>query len=170
MMSDIAGSRSAEGGMMRVSIHAIALTLAAPALGRASLAGSAPSQRVWTMATPSAPAESIRGSKRRLFRPVSVQLRGFTCKSNVTECAQAHDKLLRTLVELVDDFNRASCTENGDRLDEIPAASRFASGLQEAQVVRDDSPSGGDMPIGNSHMFCLLTRRIDAAGGGAQFL
>jgi hypothetical protein len=38
------------------------------------------------------------------FDSYQCNYEGFTCKSNVTECAEAHDVLLRTHNELVDDF------------------------------------------------------------------
>ena len=39
------------------------------------------------------------------FDKYQCDYEGFTCKSNVTECIAAHDKLLRENNTLVDDYN-----------------------------------------------------------------
>lgn len=60
---------------------------------------------------------------------------GFTCKSNVTECAEAHDSLLRKHNELVDDFNENLELAKGmaTRLDEIETCLRYAGSLEDAK-------------------------------------
>lgn len=75
---------------------------------------------------------------------------GFTCKSNVTECAAAHDKLLRannTLVDeyngllkkhndLIDDFNEnlEIAKDMAARLDDIESCLIYASTLEAARL------------------------------------
>jgi len=61
---------------------------------------------------------------------------GFTCKSNVTECAEAHDALLRKHNELVDDFNENLETARGmaTRLDDVETCLIYASTLDDAKL------------------------------------
>ena len=60
---------------------------------------------------------------------------GFTCKSNVTECVEAHETLLRKHNELVDDFNEnlKIAKDMASRLDEIESCLIYASTLEDAR-------------------------------------
>jgi len=84
------------------------------------------------------------------FDKYQCDYEGFTCKSNVTECAAAHDKLLRenkTLVveyngllkkhnDLIDDFNENLDIAKGmaARLDDIESCLIYASTLEAARL------------------------------------
>ena len=61
---------------------------------------------------------------------------GFTCKSNVTECAEAHDTLLRKHNDLVDDFNEnlEIAKDMAARLDDIESCLIYASTLEAARL------------------------------------
>jgi hypothetical protein len=61
---------------------------------------------------------------------------GFTCKSNVTECAEAHDALLRWHDDLVDDFNENLEIARGmaARLDDVETCLIYASTLEGAKL------------------------------------
>ena len=61
---------------------------------------------------------------------------GFTCKSNVTECVEAHDILLRKHNNLVDDFNRnlEIAKDMASRLDDIESCLIYASTLEDAKL------------------------------------
>jgi len=61
---------------------------------------------------------------------------GFTCKSNVTECVEAHDALLRTHNDLVDDFNDNLEIAKGmaARLNDIESCLIYASTLEAARL------------------------------------
>jgi hypothetical protein len=60
---------------------------------------------------------------------------GFTCKSNVTECADAHDALLAKHNALIEDFNENLEIAKGiaERLDEIETCLIYASTLDQAK-------------------------------------
>jgi hypothetical protein len=60
---------------------------------------------------------------------------GFTCKSNLTECIEAHDSLLRKHNELVDDFNKnlQIAKKMAARLDDIERCLIYASTLEDAK-------------------------------------
>lgn len=68
------------------------------------------------------------------FDPYQCNYEGFTCKSNVTECVEAHDSLLRKHNELVDDFNEnlEIAKRMAARLDDIESCLINASTLDEA--------------------------------------
>jgi len=61
---------------------------------------------------------------------------GFTCKSNVTECVEAHDALLRKHNDLVDDFNENLEIARGmaTRLDGVETCLIYASTLEGAKL------------------------------------
>lgn len=61
---------------------------------------------------------------------------GFTCKSNVTECVEAHDTLLRKHNDLIDDFNDnlKIAKEMASRLDDIETCLIYASTLDDAKL------------------------------------
>mgnify|MGYP001767189247 CR=1 FL=1 len=121
---------------MRVSIAAIALTLAAPAMGQSF------SCRIGTEPACLGYGDTVCSSRgmcvdrnAACFDQYQCNYEGFTCKSNVTECAQAHDKLLRTHNELVDDFNEnlEISRRMAKRLDDIESCLLFASTLEDAK-------------------------------------
>ena len=61
---------------------------------------------------------------------------GFTCKSNVTECVEAHDTLLRKHNDLIDDFNEnlEIAKDMAARLDDIESCLIYASTLEAARL------------------------------------
>ena len=61
---------------------------------------------------------------------------GFTCRSNVTECTEAHDALLRRHNELVDDFNEnlEIARRMAARLEEVETCLIYASTLEDARL------------------------------------
>ncbi len=61
---------------------------------------------------------------------------GFTCKSNVTECVDAHDTLLRKHNDLVDDFNEnlEIAKDMASRLDDLESCLIYASTLEAAKL------------------------------------
>jgi len=70
------------------------------------------------------------------FDSYQCNYEGFTCKSNVIECAEAHDALLRKHNELVDDFNKNLEIARGmaNRLDDIESCLIYASTLEDAKL------------------------------------
>jgi hypothetical protein len=60
---------------------------------------------------------------------------GFTCKSNVTECVEAHGILLQKHNDLVDEFNDNLKTVKklATRLDSIESCLIYASSLEDAK-------------------------------------
>lgn len=60
---------------------------------------------------------------------------GFTCKSKVTECVDAHDTLLRKHNALVEDFNDNLdvARRMADQLDDIETCLIYASTLDDAK-------------------------------------
>ncbi|WP_232419302.1 MULTISPECIES: hypothetical protein [Paracoccus] len=69
------------------------------------------------------------------FDQYQCNYEGFTCKSNVTECVEAHDSLLRKHNELVDDFNEnlEIAKRMAARLDDIESCLIYASTLEAAK-------------------------------------
>ena len=61
---------------------------------------------------------------------------GFTCRSNVTECVETHDALLRRHNDLVDDFNENLEIARGmaARLDDVETCLIYASTLEGAKL------------------------------------
>jgi len=70
------------------------------------------------------------------FDKYKCNYEGFTCKSNVTECAEAHDTLLRKHNALIDDFNENLEIAKGmaTRLDDMESCLVYASTLEDAQL------------------------------------
>ena len=70
------------------------------------------------------------------FNSYQCNYEGFTCKSNVTECADAHDTLLRKHNDLVEDFNDNLdvATRMANQLDDIATCLIYASTLEAAKL------------------------------------
>ena len=70
------------------------------------------------------------------FDQYQCNYEGFTCKSNVTECVEAHDSLLRKYNELVDDFNEnlEIAKKMAARLNDIESCLIYASTLEDAKL------------------------------------
>ena len=70
------------------------------------------------------------------FDSYQCNYEGFTCKSNVTECAEAHDTLLRKHNDLVDKFNESLEIARGmaARLDDLETCLIYASTLEDAKL------------------------------------
>ena len=70
------------------------------------------------------------------FDSYQCNYEGFTCKSNVTECAEAHDALLRKHNDLVDDFNENLEIARGmaARLEDVETCLIYASTLEDAKL------------------------------------
>ena len=60
---------------------------------------------------------------------------GFTCKSNVTDCIDAHDTLLRKYNVLVDDYNEnlKAAKKMASELSDIEFCLIYASNLEDAK-------------------------------------
>lgn len=69
------------------------------------------------------------------FDSYQCNYKGFTCKSNVTKCVDAHDTLLRKHNDLIDDFNKnlKIAKEMAARLDDIETCLIYASTLEAAK-------------------------------------
>lgn len=69
------------------------------------------------------------------FDSYQCNYEGFTCKSNVTECVDAHDTLLRKHNDLVEDFNDNLDVVRGmaNKLDDIETCLIYASTLDDAK-------------------------------------
>ncbi|KPP83624.1 MAG: hypothetical protein HLUCCO07_16305 [Rhodobacteraceae bacterium HLUCCO07] len=70
------------------------------------------------------------------FDSYQCDYEGFTCKSNVTECVDAHNVLLRKHNNLVDDFNAnlEIAERMAARLDDIETCLIYASTLEDAKL------------------------------------
>ena len=70
------------------------------------------------------------------FNSYQCNYEGFTCKSNVTECADAHDTLLRKHNDLVEDFNDNLdvARRMANQLDDIETCLIYASTLEAAKL------------------------------------
>lgn len=70
------------------------------------------------------------------FDSYQCDYEGFTCKSNVTECAEAYDALLKKHNELVDDFNKNLEIAKGmaARLEDVKTCLIYASTLEDAKL------------------------------------
>ena len=91
---------------MRLPILLLALTLASPALGQdfSCRIGTQPACLDYGDTVCSSSGMCV-DQKAACFDKYQCDYEGFTCKSNVTECIAAHDKLLRENNTLVDDYN-----------------------------------------------------------------
>lgn len=69
------------------------------------------------------------------FDKYQCNYEGFTCKSNVTECVEAHDALLQKHNELVDDFNEnlEIAKKMATQLDDIEKCLIYANTLDDAK-------------------------------------
>ena len=70
------------------------------------------------------------------FDSYQCNYEGFTCKSNVTECAETHDMLLRKHNDLVDKFNEnlEIARRMAARLDDVETCLIYASTLEDAKL------------------------------------
>ena len=122
---------------MRLSLLLLALTLASPALGQDF------SCRIGTQPACLDYGDKVCSSRgmcvdqnSACFDQNQCNYEGFTCKSNVTECADAHDTLLRKHNDLVDDFNEnlEIAKDMAARLDDIESCLIYASTLEAARL------------------------------------
>ena len=122
---------------MRLPILLLALTLASPALGQDF------SCRMGTQAACLDYGDTVCSSRgmcvdkdAACFDKYQCNYEGFTCKSNVTECVEAHDTLLRKHNDLVDDFNAnlEIAKDMAARLDDIESCLIYASTLEAARL------------------------------------
>lgn len=91
---------------MRLPILLLALTLASPALGQdfSCRIGTQPACLDYGEKVCSSSGMCV-DQNSACFDKYQCNYEGFTCKSNVTECVEAHDTLLRKHNDLVNDFN-----------------------------------------------------------------
>lgn len=122
---------------MRLPILLLALTLASPALGQNF------SCRIGTQPACLDYGDKVCSSRgmcvdqnSACFDQNQCNYEGFTCKSNVTECVEAHDTLLRKQNDLVDDFNEnlEIAKDMAARLDDIESCLIYASTLEAARL------------------------------------
>ncbi len=114
----------------------LALTLASPALGQnfSCRIGTQPACLDYGDKVCSSSGMCV-DQNAACFDKYQCNYEGFTCKSNVTECAETHDALLRKHNELVDDFNENLELARGmaTRLDEIETCLLYAGNLDDAK-------------------------------------
>lgn len=122
---------------MRLPILLLTLTLAAPALGQDF------SCRIGTQPACLDYGDKVCSSRgmcvdqnSACFDQNQCNYEGFTCKSNVSECVEAHDALLRKHNDLVDDFNAnlEIAKDMAARLDDIESCLIYASTLEAARL------------------------------------
>ena len=122
---------------MRLPILLLAVTFAWPALGQDF------SCRIGTQPACLDYGDKVCSSRgmcvdqnSACFDQNQCNYEGFTCKSNVTECVEAHDTLLRKHNDLVDDFNENLEIAKGmaARLDEIKSCLIYASTIEAARL------------------------------------
>ena len=122
---------------MRLPILLLALTLASPALGQNF------SCRIGTQPACLDYGDKVCSSRgmcvdrnSACFDQNQCNYEGFTCKSNVTKCVEAHDALLRKHNDLVDDFNKnlKIAKDMASRLDDIESCLIYASTLEAARL------------------------------------
>lgn len=123
--------------LMRTLIPLLAIAAASPALGQSF------SCRIGTQPACLDYGDKVCSSSgmcvdrnAACFDQYQCNYEGFTCKSNVTECVEAHDSLLRKHNELVDDFNEnlEIAKEMAARLDDIESCLIYASTLEDAKL------------------------------------
>lgn len=121
---------------MRLSVLLLALTLASPALGQNF------SCRIGTQPVCLDYGDKVCSSRgmcvdqnSACFDQYQCNYEGFTCKSNVTQCAEAHDALLRKHNDLVEDFNKnlKIAKDMASRLDGIESCLLYASTVETAK-------------------------------------
>ena len=122
---------------MRLPVLLLALTLASPALGQNF------SCRIGTQPACLDYGDKVCSSRgmcvdqnSACFDQNQCNYEGFTCKSNVTECVEAHDTLLRKHNDLIDDFNENHeiAKDMAARLDDIESCLIYASTLEAARL------------------------------------
>jgi len=122
---------------MRLPILMMALTLAWPALGQDF------SCRIGTQPACLDYGDKVCSSRgmcvdqnSACFDQNQCNYEGFTCKSNVTECVEANDNLLRKHNDLVEDFNEnlEIAKDMAARLDDIESCLIYASTLEAARL------------------------------------
>ncbi len=122
---------------MRMPMLLLALTLASPALGQDF------SCRIGTQPACLDYGDTVCSSRgmcvdqnAACFDKYQCNYEGFTCKSNVTECVEAHETLLRRHNDLVDDFNEnlEIAKDMEARLDDIESCLIYASTLEAARL------------------------------------
>lgn len=91
---------------MRLSVLVLALTVASPAVGQnfSCNYGKQPACLDYGAQVCSSSGKCV-DSNAACFDSYQCGYDGFTCKSNVTECVDAQEKLLRKHNTLVDDYN-----------------------------------------------------------------
>lgn len=121
---------------MRLPVLLLALTLASPALGQNF------SCRIGTQPACLDYGDTVCSSRgicvdkdSACFDRYQCNFEGFTCKSNVTECVETYDRLLRKHNDLVDDFNKKLkvAKEMAARIDDIESCLLYASTLESAK-------------------------------------
>lgn len=122
--------------MTRLPILLLALTLASPALGQdfSCRMGTQPACLDYGDTVCSNRGMCV-DSDAACFDEYQCNYEGFTCKSNVTECVEAHDALLKKYNQLVEDFNAnlEIAKKLGKRLDDVQSCLTYASTLEAAK-------------------------------------
>ena len=122
---------------MRLPVLVLALTLASPALGQnfSCRIGTQPACLDYGDKVCSSRGMCVDKSSA-CFDQNQCNYEGFTCKSNVTKCVEAHDDLLRKHNDLVDDFNKnlKIAKDMAARLDDIESCLIYASTLEAARL------------------------------------
>lgn len=123
--------------MKAAAVLLLALSLASPALGQNF------SCRIGTQPACLGYGETVCSSSgmcvnenAACFDRYQCNYEGFTCRSNVTECTEAHDALLRRHNDLVDDFNENLEIARGMAawLDDVETCLIYASTLEDAKL------------------------------------
>ena len=122
---------------MRAPLLTLALSLASPALGQdfSCRIGTQPACLDYGDKVCSSSGMCV-DQNAACFDKYQCDYEGFTCKSNVTECVEAHDELLRKHNALVDDFNEnlEIAKKMAKRLDDIESCLIYASTLETAKL------------------------------------
>ena len=122
---------------MRALLMLAALMLAGPAFGQSFSCriGTTPACLDYGDKICSSSGKCVN-SNAVCFDSYQCGYEGFTCKSNVTECHDAQDKLLRKHNELVDKFNEnlEIAKRMEIRLDDMETCLIFASTIEDAKL------------------------------------
>ncbi|PKQ10710.1 MAG: hypothetical protein CVT70_18155 [Alphaproteobacteria bacterium HGW-Alphaproteobacteria-1] len=122
---------------MRILTPLLALAVASPALGQnfSCRIGTQPACLDYGDKVCSSSGMCV-DRDAACFNKYQCNYEGFTCKSNVTECVEAHDNLLRKHNDLVEDFNKnlKIAKEMASRLDDIEICLIYASTLEAAKL------------------------------------
>jgi hypothetical protein len=123
--------------LMRILTPLLALAVASPALGQnfSCRIGTQPACLDYGDKVCSSSGMCV-DRDAACFNKYQCNYEGFTCKSNVTECVEAHDNLLRKHNDLVEDFNKnlKIAKEMASRLDDIEICLIYASTLEAAKL------------------------------------